>query len=365
MFFSWRMTGHELVARGQNSQLQETSFFGIGFSDEQFSPAPLPAGVELALARRSCAVHHATVQPSPPPPPPPPGVRQIPARSRRQAMDWSLVLASQGIEHSIDRDETTGWSLSVTEADHENALAQIRQYRLENRHWRWRQPVFEPDLFFDWSSVAWVSLNVFFYVWSETRADLRPAGMMDGAALAHGEWWRLFTATWLHADIAHLAANAVFGFMFLGLVLGRYGPGVGLLAASLAGAGGNLAAWFVYGANHRGLGASGVVMGALGLLAIQSAALLKRRSANTFRLFATGISAGVLLFVFLGVSPGTDVVAHLGGFVSGLLLGLLLALAPPLTQRPRINLAAGMLFAVFVILPWWLALHPLAQQGPL
>ena len=279
-------------------------------------------------------------------------------------MDWSLVLASQGIEHRIDQDEITGWTLSVAEADHENALAQIRQYRLENRHWRWRQPVFEPGLFFDWSSLAWVSLNIFFYVWSEARADLRTAGLTDGAALAHGEWWRLFTATWLHADIAHLAANVVFGFMFLGLVLGRYGPGVGLLAASLAGAGGNVLAWLVYGEPHRGLGASGVVMGALGLLAIQSAALLKRRSANTSRLFASGISAGVLLFVFLGVSPGTDVVAHLGGFLCGLLLGLLLALAPPLAQRPRINLVAGVLFAALVILPWWLALHPLTQPDP-
>ena len=281
-------------------------------------------------------------------------------------MDWSLVLASQGIEHAIDRDEAAGWTLSVAEADHEKALAQIRQYRLENRHWRWRRPVFQPGLFFDWSCLAWVGLNILFFGWSEARAGLRLTGMTDGAALAHGEWWRLFTATWLHADLAHLAMNAVFGFVFLGLVMGRYGPGVGLLAAYLAGAGGNLAGWLVRDVNQRGLGASGVVMGALGLLTVQSAALLQRRSANTFRLFASGIFAGVLLFVFLGVSPGTDVVAHLGGFITGLLLGSLLALAPRLTRLPRINLAAGILFAALVILPWWwgLAIHPLADHGP-
>jgi hypothetical protein len=134
-------------------------------------------------------------------------------------MDWSLVLASQGIEHSIDRDEANGWTLFVSAADHEKALTQICQYRLENRNWRWRRPVFQPGLFFDWSSLAWVWLNIFFYGWSSARADLRTMGTMDGAALAHGEWWRLFTATWLHADIAHLAMNMVFGFLFLGLVL--------------------------------------------------------------------------------------------------------------------------------------------------
>ena len=271
-------------------------------------------------------------------------------------MDWSLVLASQGIEHRIEHDEVNGWRLAVAEADHAPARDQLRRYRRENRHWRWRRPVFSPGLFFDWSSLAWVLLTLCFYAGSEARADLRTLGRMDGAALAHGEWWRLFTATWLHADLAHLAANVVFGFLFLGLVMGRYGPGVGLFAAYLAGAGGNVAAWLVYDETQRGLGASGVVMGALGLLAIPSFALLKRRTANALRLFAGSLLAGLLLFVFLGTSPGTDVVAHLGGFISGLLLGALLAFAPRINHRPWINLAAALLFAALVILPWWWAL---------
>jgi len=272
-------------------------------------------------------------------------------------MDWSLVLASQGIEHAIAQDEVAGWTLVVSAADHENALAQIHKYRLENRHWRWRRPVFQPGFFFDWSSLAWASLVIFFYGWSEANRDFRPAGIMDSAALAHGAWWRLFTATWLHADIAHLAANVVFGFLFLGLVMGRYGPGVGLLAAYLAGVGGNIFAWLVYDETHRGLGASGVVTGALGLLAIQSWPLLKRPNSITWRIFAGGIGAGLMLFVFLGTSPGTDVVAHFGGFITGLLIGSLLTLVPQLDRRTRVNLAAGIAFAVLVILPWWCALQ--------
>lgn len=165
---------------------------------------------------------------------------RIPARSRRQALDWSLVLASQGIAHAVEHDETTGWALAVAGADHEKAITQIRLYIIENRQWRWRRPVIQPGLFFDWSSAAWVFLNILFFWWSDARADLRTRGMMDGVAVAHGQWWRLFTATWLHAGIPHLALNMVFGFLFLGLVMGRYGPGVGLLAAYLAGAGGNL-----------------------------------------------------------------------------------------------------------------------------
>jgi membrane associated rhomboid family serine protease len=74
--------------------------------------------------------------------------------------------------------------------------------------------------------------------------------------------------------------------------------------------------------------------------------------------------AGVLLFVFLGVSPGTDVVAHLGGFITGLLFGSLLAIAPRLTHRPRVNLAAGILFAALVILPWWWGFNHVGVRLP-
>jgi membrane associated rhomboid family serine protease len=308
--------------------------------------------VSLAPANRASARGSLNQMPEPTPA----SVIRIAARNRRQAMDWSLVLASQGIEHVIESSEETGWALVVAESDGEKALAQIRQYRLENRHWRWRRPVFQPGLIFDWRSFLWVLLTMVFYWWSGTRADLRSRGMMDGTALLHGEWWRLFTAMWLHADPAHLAMNAIFGLVFLGLAMGRYGPGVGLLAAYLAGAGGNIVTWLGYGAAQRGLGASGVVMGALGLLTAQSFGLLEQRSANAIRRFIGAILGGVWLFVFLGLNPEADVVAHLGGFVAGTLLGLLLSRWPRLAHQSRINLAAGMFFALLVVLPWLRAL---------
>jgi len=272
-------------------------------------------------------------------------------------MDWSLVLASQGIEHRIDHDETTGWTLSVAATNHSLALAHLRQYRLENRHWRWRKPIFRPGLFFDWSSLAWVVLIIGFYGWSDLRANVRPLGMMNHAVLAGGEVWRLFTATWLHADIAHLAMNAVFGFVFLGLVMARYGPGVGLLAAYLAGMGGNIAAGWAHGAEFHGLGSSGVVMGALGLLTFPSLITPRQTNANVIRLIAGGLLAGVLIFMLIGVNPETDVIAHLGGFISGWLLGGILARIHRITRHGGVNLTAGMFYILLVIAPWYFALR--------
>jgi membrane associated rhomboid family serine protease len=66
----------------------------------------------------------------------------------------------------------------------------------------------------------------------------------------------------------------------------------------------------------------------------------------------------LMLFVLLGLNPEprTDVVAHLGGFVAGLLLGAALTLVPRLAQRPMVNLAAGFVFTALVILTWAQAL---------
>ena len=280
---------------------------------------------------------------------------RITASSQRQAMDWSLVLVSQGIETMIEQPGNgAGWGLLVAPQEYENALDAIRRYRSENRGWPWQQQVFRPGFLFDWGSLAWALLLVFFF-WLGTRIDLQPAGIMDSVRVRHGDWWRLFTAIWLHADLAHLGSNATLGLVLLGLAMGRYGTGVGLLAGYLAGAGGNVAAWLVSSETHRSLGASGMVMGTLGLLAVQSFSLW-RQTRHAAKYIFSGIFAGVMLFVLLGLAPGTDVMAHFGGFISGILLGAALILFPAVTEKPAANLASGLVFALLVIMPWWLAL---------
>jgi membrane associated rhomboid family serine protease len=137
------------------------------------------------------------------------------------------------------------------------------------------------------------------------------------------------------------------------LALGRYGTGVGLLAAFLAGAVGNLASWFAHGNQFHGLGASGVVMGALGLLAVPSFALLKQNP-RALKVILAGLAGGVMLFALLGSSPGTDVVAHGGGFVAGIASGLLLAM--PFARRRSMDLAAGVIFVILLGCTWLLAL---------
>jgi len=285
----------------------------------------------------------------------------IPARTERQAMDWSLVLVSQGIEATIERDpETYVWRLLVDAPDYPVAMRAIRDYRAENRQQIWQQQLPWTGLVFDWRCLVPIALFVFLFTVEATgRGDLSKAGMMSNKAVHAGESWRLFTAVTLHGDLAHLAANATTGLVLLGLAMGIYGGGVGLLSSFLAGVGGNLAGLLFYPETHRGLGASGMIMGALGLLTAQWFTLLKH--GLTRRQFAIrGILSGGLLLVLLGFSPqqNVDVLAHVAGFLTGLALGVVLTLCPEkLRTSLWLDRAALLLCFGSGSVAWWMALR--------
>jgi membrane associated rhomboid family serine protease len=288
-----------------------------------------------------------------------PTLAVIPAQSERQAMDWSLVLVSQGIETVIGRDPETGrWQLAVPDFDRRRALEAIRLYRLENRRRAWHQAVPWTGLIFDWRSTVWFIGLAVLFAWCEGRfPHLRSVGEMNSQLVAQGQWWRLFTAVTLHADLPHLASNTVTGVLLLGLAMGSFGPGLAPLAAFLAGAGGNLVALIFYPGTHRGLGASGMVMGALGLLTVQSLALV-RQGANARQLLVRGLSGGVLLLVLLGANPNSDVLTHVAGFAWGCLLGGMLGLWPTRwTFNPWINRLAFVGCVGLALLTWALALR--------
>ena len=271
-------------------------------------------------------------------------------------MDWGLVLMSQGIAAVID-DGTDGggWCLWVPTAEHPAALRAIHLYLWENRRWHWRQPLPWRGLHFDWKVTLWAASLIAVHALSFVSGRaIQTAGRMDSAAVRAGQWWRIFTAMWLHADVAHLVSNVSLGVVLLGLAMGRYGSGTGLLAAYLAGAVGNLAGLLIYPEPHYGVGASGMVMGALGLLAIQSITLLRHGPVGRKYVFR-GMLAGVMLFVLFGLSPETDVVAHLGGFVAGLALGGVLVGLPKTWQNPRTDAASAIVFGVLLFGTGWLA----------
>jgi rhomboid protease GluP len=285
----------------------------------------------------------------------------IPARTQNQAMDWSLVLISQGIETAIEHQaESARWGLRVNEPDYSRAVQAIRQYVAENRRRRWQQQLPWTDLILDYRCALWILFLLFvFGIWATRREDLNDVGMLNNAAVLKGEWWRLFTAVTVHGDPVHIALNATIGFVFIGLAMGAFGPGLGLLLPYLAGAIANVAGLLFYGHRHLGLGASGMIMGALGLLTAQWLGLLRHGLAPR-DIAARGVLSGCLLLVLLGFSPSpnVDYVAHVAGFFAGITLGTGLAFTVSVPARKlRLNGIALMLFVTLVALPWWRALR--------
>ncbi len=201
-----------------------------------------------------------------------------------------------------------------------------------------------------------------------TTAQLIHYGATNGAFIIGGhQWWRLLTATFVHVGLLHIATNmwCLWNLGLLGEPL--LGP-VGLIAVYLiTGIAGNLLSLcsnVIYKDYISvGAGASGAVFGIAGILIVLLSN--KRLPIPAFEL--NRLRRSVIQFAVLNLIIGfaanfTSIVridnhAHIGGFLSGLALGV--PLVPRMTsgrtrylQRQKLTFAAAafllFLFAYFI-----------------
>ena len=184
--------------------------------------------------------------------------------------------------------------------------------------------------------VTWALLAANILAWaaareaggSDDRQVLLDLGAMFGPLIADGQYWRLFTAIFLHVGLLHLAFNG-FGLAIFGsIVEGAYGHARFALIYLVAGLSGSVASYMV-NSTAVAAGASGAIFGVLGALAAYFAA-----QRNVFGETARRSMIGVLILAVLNLAfgfviPGIDNMAHLGGFAAGLAMGF--ALAPSYT----------------------------------
>jgi len=272
----------------------------------------------------------------------------IPARSERQAMDWSLVLASQQIEVSLDQRVDNGrWQLVVAAKDRSRAREVLRQFLRENQGWEWRVQVPGSTVNLHWVAILWVFLIALLQ--AAGGPDLRRA-VYESDAARHGEWWRALTATWIHADAGHLAMNAVLGGPVLGLAMGRYGAGIATAGTLAAGALANTVAASIRQTDYTGLGASGVVMAAIGMLAANLVGLW-RHGWRATRWIAPGLMAAAVLFLHVGTSPQSDILVHSLGFAFGIPVGMLAALWPE-RHLGWLDRGGWVAASALILIPW-------------
>jgi rhomboid protease GluP len=154
-------------------------------------------------------------------------------------------------------------------------------------------------------------------------------GVNFGPLTLSGEYWRLFTAGFLHGGILHIAIN-MWCLWSLGHLSERlFGKWQTFVIYMLTGVGGALLS-IASGPDHAELGASGAVFGIVGaVMAGVKFGDLDISAGEKRAVFSSAVSFAVLNFVlgFSQVGSGlfggrTDNMCHLGGFLSGLLLGL-------------------------------------------
>ncbi len=261
-------------------------------------------------------------------------------------MERSVVLDAVGIAHEVEATPGGSWALVVDDVDAPAAEAALAAWEAEN------PPRTEGLARQDYGrSLAGVAVGLAILVFS-LRAGLGQAGSLfergsaDASRMLRGEWWRAATALTLHADLEHVAANAVALAVFLGAVARRLGPALATWLALAAGVAGNVLTALILGGGHVSIGASTAVFGALGTL---SALQVPRRSA-----WLT-LGGGVALLGFLGTGQRADLLAHLLGFVVGVAEGLALRrMVPP--RRSLLQPAIALLAVAPLVLAWWRAL---------
>lgn len=170
-------------------------------------------------------------------------------------------------------------------------------------------------------------LAVFYQQMQDPSLAGRAASSSLGLIGRH-EWWRPFTALFLHSDAGHLAGNLVSGVVFGALVSRSLGPlrAWGLILA--CGTLGNiLTSLLSYPEPFLSIGASTAVFGALGILTgLGFAISIRRQSGRSWARVAAPVMAGLVLLGWLGGGSGstnTDVLGHAFGFGSGLISGMI------------------------------------------
>ncbi|HEY0946312.1 MAG TPA: rhomboid family intramembrane serine protease [Opitutaceae bacterium] len=157
---------------------------------------------------------------------------------------------------------------------------------------------------------------------------LTDAGLLDVRGIFdRGEWWRIGTALFLHADAGHLVSNGMSGLLVFPAVLSTFGRRLGWLLLAVAALAGNLAvAAMYYPANYHSLGASTAIFAGFGLLTGRAVPRAGRSDGRRpWRVIFVRLAAGLTILSLYGAGAGTsrvDVLAHLSGFGAGLVLGL-------------------------------------------
>jgi rhomboid protease GluP len=209
-----------------------------------------------------------------------------------------------------------------------------------------------------------LAINCAVYLWmvthgvdakDPTEANLLHYGANQTYLVLHGQWYRLLTATFVHVGLLHLATNmwCLWNLGMLGEpLIGPFGMVAVYLLTGIAGnllsmaanVAGTLATHDPSILQQVGAGASGAVFGIAGILIVLLSNrrlpfpwdVLRQLRRRVVQFAAINLFIG-LGTMFVNVGIRIDNMAHIGGFLSGLALGV--PLVPRMTAGRELYLS--------------------------
>lgn len=184
---------------------------------------------------------------------------------------------------------------------------------------------------------------------SENTANLVRFGAIVKPYIAMGQWWRLFTASFIHIGLMHILFNMYFLYQLGPTFEMLYGSRNFLIIYLISGIVGNLVSFAFGSASTVSAGASTSLYGMFGLalgimLNYKNDAVLSSFGASFLSVIAINV-------VYSLISPNVGILGHLGGLVSGLILsGIFPVVNRELSSNVRfISIAALLVLIVLLI----------------
>jgi len=178
-------------------------------------------------------------------------------------------------------------------------------------------------------------------------------GANYGPLTVNGEWWRLFTALFVHFNVLHVLVN-MWALWGVGRLTERlYGRWVYAFVYLAAGGLASLTS-IAWNPGITSIGASGAVFGVFGAFLAFLAS--NRRTVPTAIVRAHWKSTAVFVLFNLisgGLQNGIDNAAHVGGLIAGAIVGWIMARPLEIEQRrgfPALRSAGAVAFIAAVVL---------------
>ncbi|HLX58218.1 MAG TPA: rhomboid family intramembrane serine protease [Ktedonobacteraceae bacterium] len=224
----------------------------------------------------------------------------------------------------IERDQAPNWNRT-----------NMQRQMIRTRFWMSQNPRFVTNILIAINILVFAILVVIFqtidFTTAQGQLDLLNVGAQYGPLVAQGQFWRIFTAMFLHFNLLHIGLNMLSLFFIGPAVEVFYGKWRYLVIYLVSGIVGGIATNFLQ-PDALAAGASGAIFGVFGALGVFY--IVNRRALGAY---GTGAITNWIFWLGLNLVFGFSVAGigitdHIGGLVAGIVIAVLLL---PKSRRRR------------------------------